>query len=76
MDKVELKLSDGGKLVARLSPDEIHPGIWIEYENESLDDSIISPPAVLVECHEGKLRALVWANPQDEDYTYKTDFDI
>lgn len=76
MDKIEVQLPDGGKLIAQPSSDSEHPGIWIEYVNESLNDSIISPPAVLVECNENKLRALVWANTQNEDYTYSTDFDI
>lgn len=76
MEKIEIPLPDGGKLIAQPSEDKNYPGIWIEYVNESLSESEVSLPAVLMEYHpEEKLRALVWANKQQEDYTNKIIFD-
>lgn len=76
MAKIEVQLPDGGKLIAQPSEDSNYPGIWVEYVNESKLESQVCSPAVLMEYTEGELRALLWADKENEDYTHKIGFDI
>lgn len=68
-DQLIVKVN-GGCLVATISPDEDYPGIDIEYVPDKYNSESLSRPRVLVEWpHDGVLRALIWNNPNDEDYT-------
>lgn len=68
-----VKVKDG-ILDVIVSTDPDYPGIDIEYIADNEDKSAISRPRVLVEFpRDDKLRALIWNNPQYEDYTNKID---
>ena len=65
--KVRVK---GGWLVTVPSSDPHYPGIDIEYVADETDENALSRPRVLVEYpDDGELRALIWNNPNIEDYT-------
>lgn len=67
----------GGELVATKTFDPEYPGIDIEFISDSDNGSTLSRPRVLFECtKDGKLRVLVWADEDNEDYTHKVEFDI
>ena len=60
----------GGYLAATICPDPDYPGIDVEYVADKENDKDLSRPRVLIEYPiDGNLRALVWNNPKDEDYT-------
>ena len=62
----------GGYLIATISTDPYYPGIDIEYVAENDNGENLSRPRVLVEWpHNDKLRALIWNDPDNEDYTRK-----
>lgn len=61
-----------GLLCASVIDDDAYPGIDIEYIPDEEPDGAVSLPRVLVEWPEKeKLRALIWNNPSEEDYTQK-----
>ena len=61
---------NGGHLVATISQDPHYPGIDIEYVSDKDNGENLSRPRVLVEWpRDDTLRALIWNNPNDEDYT-------
>lgn len=61
---------NGGHLVATISQDPDYPGIDIEYIADKDNGENLSRPRVLVEWpNDDTLRALIWNNPNDEDYT-------
>lgn len=67
----------GGELVATKTVDPEYPGIDIEFVSDNDNGSALSRPRVLFECtKDGKLRVLVWADEDNEDYTHKVEFDI
>jgi hypothetical protein len=61
---------DGGYLYATISGDVDYPGICVEFvANDDVGESV-SRPTVLIEKPTGEeLRALVWEDSNDEDYT-------
>ena len=60
----------GGYLIATISADPYYPGIDIEYVAENDNGENLSRPRVLVEWPlDGNLRALIWNDPDNEDYT-------
>ena len=61
----------GGKLVATTSEDPNYPGIDIEFITNGDDNTSLSNPRVLVEqpCDSTQIRALIWNNRHQEDYT-------
>ena len=67
----ELKIKiRNGYLVATISEDPYYPGIDIEYVADDDIGEQLSRPRVLVELpYDDTLRALIWNNPNDEDYT-------
>lgn len=68
-DQLVVKVN-GGYLVATISPDPNYPGVDVEYVSDKDNGENMSRPRVLVEWpHDGALRALIWNNPNDEDYT-------
>ncbi len=71
MDNVLIVKVDGGYLRAETSCDPDYPGIDIEFISDDEDREALSRPRVLVEkpVDNGNLRALIWNNPNSEDYT-------
>lgn len=60
----------GGHLVATISQDPNYPGIDIEYIANDDRGENLSRPRVLVECPlDDQLRALIWNDSNNEDYT-------
>ncbi len=62
-----------GQLRLDVCPEEDYPGIDVEYVSDSEDKNRTkaSLPRVVIECPKdtNELRALVWNNPDEEDYT-------
>lgn len=69
MDKIKIRVKNG-YLEAAISPDPNYPGIDIEYIPDDKTRERLSRPRVLVEYPEDDtLRALIWNDPMNEDYT-------
>ncbi len=67
---------DGGYLYATISGDINYPGIWVEFVADEDCGEKLSRPTVLVEKPVGEdLRALVWSDEDNEDYTTEIVFD-
>ena len=67
---------DGGYLYATISGDINYPGIWVEFVADEDCSEKLSRPTVLVEKPVGEeLRALVWSDEDNEDYTTEIIFD-
>ena len=68
---------NGGELIATETHDPEYPGIDIEFISSNDNGSDLSRPRVLFERpKDGKLRVLIWADKDNEDYTHKVEFDI
>ena len=71
MNTLQIRLPNG-YLVATISTDPNYPGIDIEYIDDNENEADLSRPRVLVEAPvEGYgdiIRALIWNNPNNEDY--------
>lgn len=66
---------NGGYLCATEVGDTNYPGICVEFVSDNKEESL-STPTVLIEKPVGKdLRALVWGDKDDEDYTTEIIFD-
>lgn len=67
-----------GKLSIVVIPDTDYPGLDIEYisdKDASLpENTVFTKPRVLIENNENVLRALVWGDRDNEDYTDAVDF--
>lgn len=63
--------TEKGKFVATVSPDIEYPGINVEFiPNKDDQEENISLPGVRLEFdNNGKLRVLVWADKDREDYS-------
>lgn len=67
---------EGGYLYATISGDTDYPGICVEFVADDDNGEDLSRPTVLVEKPVGEdLRALVWDDKDDEDYTTEIIFD-
>ena len=67
---------EGGYLYATISGDIDYPGICVEFIADDENDEDVSRPTVLMEKPVGEeLRALVWEDKNDEDYTAEILFD-
>lgn len=74
-DNLKVKV-DGGYLQATISGDIDYPGICVEFVADEDNGEKLSRPTVLVEKPVGEeLRALVWSDEDDEDYTTEIIFD-
>jgi hypothetical protein len=74
-DMLKVKV-DGGYLCASISGDIDYPGICVEFVADDDVGDNLSSPTVLVEKPVGEnLRALVWDDKDDEDYTTEIIFD-
>lgn len=68
---------ENGVLRAECSLDPMYPGIDIEFISENEDETAVSNPRVLIEKpKDGKLRVLIWSNPNSEDYTTEITLDV
>jgi hypothetical protein len=64
----------GGYIVASVSSDPNYPGIDVEYVADDDNGERVSRPRVLVEYPVNDcLRALIWNEPDNEDYTEEID---
>ena len=69
MEEIKIRVK-GGYIRANISVDPDYPGIDIEFVPDEYNGEILSLPRILFEKPLGeKLRALVWENKDDEDYT-------
>lgn len=67
---------EGGYLYATISGDTNYPGICVEFVADDDHGECLSRPTVLMEKPiDDKLRALVWDDKDDEDYTTEIIFD-
>lgn len=75
MESLTVKV-EGGYLYATISGDVDYPGICVEFVADNESDEHLSRPTVLIEKPVGEeLRALVWDDKDDEDYTTEITFD-
>ena len=78
--KLEQKVNGVGKFRVDLSQDPDYPGIDVEFitEDTSAWNKNMCHPRVLFEYvkEEGVLRALIWGDPDDEDYDEEIVFDL
>lgn len=66
---------DGGIIIARQSMDLDYPGIDVEFVSDNENPNNLSRPRVLFERpKEQGLRALIWDDVNNEDYTNKIVF--
>lgn len=66
---------EGGYLYATISGDINYPGICVEFVADDDKGELPSRPTVLMEKPVGEeVRALVWEDPNDEDYTTEITF--
>lgn len=66
----------GGYIVASVFSDPNYPGIDVEYVADNDNGQMQSRPRVLFECPNGGcLRALIWKDPNSEDYTDEIEFE-
>ena len=67
-----------GKLNISTMPDSAYPGLDIEYESDKdasvPDDTVFTKPRVLIENNENVLRAIIWGDRNNEDYSNAIDF--
>lgn len=68
-DMIKVRVG-AGYLIATISQDDNYPGIDVEYVADSDTGENLSRPRVLIECpNNDTLRALIWNNPNKEDYS-------
>lgn len=70
-------LVEGGYIRANVAQDEDYPGIDVEFVSNKPQEDALSFPRVLFEKpKDDDLRALIWADPNDEDYSDEIEFGI
>lgn len=74
-EKIIVKVN-GGQIIASCYTDSDYPGIDIEYVSDDDTGEFLSRPRVLFEKPNdtGELRALIWADKNNEDYTDEVSF--
>ncbi len=77
MKQITVKVK-GGTLRAIASSDPAYPGIWVEFiPDDNAQDEARSRSTVLMEkTDELGLRALIWADSQNEDYSHEICFPV
>ena len=71
-EEIVVNLPGRGNLVATKSSDPDYPGIDVEFIPTTDNGENLSRPRVLIEWPNqtnGSLRALIWDDPNSEDYT-------
>lgn len=78
IDKNGIKVNvKGGSIIAQECADINYPGIDIEYVSDRDNGENASRPRILFEFpKDGCLRALIWDDKDNEDYTREIEFDI
>jgi hypothetical protein len=75
MDSLMVKV-EGGYLYATISGDIDYPGICVEFVADGDIGEYLSRPTILMEKPVGEdLRALIWDDKDEEDYTTEIVFD-
>lgn len=70
-------LVEDGYIRANVAQDEDYPGIDVEFVSNKPQEDALSFPRVLFEKpKDDDLRALIWADPNDEDYSDEIEFGI
>lgn len=70
-------LVEGGYIRANVAQDEDYPGIDVEFvPNEPQEDALSFPRVLFEKPKDDDLRVLIWANPNDEDYSDEIEFGI
>lgn len=66
---------EGGYLYATISGDVDYPGICVEFvANDDIGEALSRPTVLIEKPVDDDLRALVWENKDDEDYTTEIKF--
>ena len=74
MEQIKVRI-EGGCLIATATPDPEYPGIDVEFIPDNESGFGVSTPRVLFEKPKGEqLRALIWADKDQEDYSNKVEF--
>ena len=74
MEQIKVRI-EGGCLIATATPDPDYPGIDVEFIPDNESGFGVSTPRILFEKPKGEqLRALIWADKDQEDYTNKVEF--
>ncbi len=75
MEEIRVNVK-GGYIRANASEDPDYPGIDVEFVPDNYNGETLSIPRVLFEKPvDDKLRALIWDDVDDEDYTKEIVFD-
>jgi len=75
MEEIKVKVK-GGYIRAIANSDPDYPGIDVEFEPDNYNSETLSTPRVLFEKPaDYKLRALIWDDADNEDYTKEIVFD-
>ena len=75
MEEIKVKVK-GGYIKATVSSDPNYPGINVEFVPNNYNGETLSTPRVLFEKPaDYKLRALIWDDADNEDYTKEIVFD-
>lgn len=70
-------LVEGGYIRATAAQDEDYPGIDVEFVPDKPQEDALSFPRVLFEKpKDNDLSVLIWADPNDEDYSDEIEFGI
>lgn len=66
---------EGGYLYATISEDPNYPGICVEFvTNDDVGESLSRPRVLMEKPLDDEVRALVWEDKNDEDYTAEITF--
>lgn len=75
MEEIRVNVK-GGYIRANASEDPDYPGIDVEFVPDNYNGETLSIPRVLFEKPaDGELRALIWDDADNEDYTKEIVFD-
>ena len=75
MEEIKVRV-EGGYISANASSDPDYPGIDIEFVADDYNGETLSRPRVLFEKPvDGKLRALIWDDADNEEYTKEIVFE-
>lgn len=73
-NELRVRVKDG-YLVASAAPDPEFPGIDIEFIPDNASDEDTNPRILFERPIMGPVRALIWADKDDQDYTKEVVFD-
>lgn len=74
--EMQIKFSDG-YIRVNLIEDPEYPGVDVEFvPNKPQEDALSFPRVLFEKPKDDNLRVLIWANPNDEDYSDEIEFGI